>query len=67
MITLFPSGFDQHHRRRCARDCKVYFQKFNVGHRLRGMRALCDPAAHRMDLRQYSVLGQAHGCCGWYS
>ena len=22
---------------------------------------------HVMNLRQYSVLGQAHGVCGWYS
>jgi hypothetical protein len=39
MIPLFPSGIDQRDHSRCARDCKVYFQKFNVGNRLRRMRA----------------------------
>jgi hypothetical protein len=48
MITLFPSGFDQRHRRRCARDCKVYFQKFNISNRLRRMRELGDPRRHRI-------------------
>jgi hypothetical protein len=45
MITPFPSARDQRDHWRWSRDCKVYLQKFNVGHRLRGMRALCDPAA----------------------
>ena len=67
MITLFPSGIGQRDHSRCARDCKVYFQKFNVGNRLKRMRALRHPLRQRIDLRQYSVLGQAHGYCGWYS
>jgi hypothetical protein len=45
MITPYPSGRDKPDHLLWLRDCKVYFQKFNVDHRLRGMRAACDPAA----------------------
>jgi len=50
-----------------ARDCKVYSQKFNISNCLRPMRELRDPQRHRIDLRQYNVLGQAQGYSGWYS
>src|SRR5260370_6609886 len=45
MVPLLPSGIEQRDHSRCARDCKGYFEKFNVGNRLRRMRALRDPAA----------------------
>jgi hypothetical protein len=66
MIGLFPSGIDW--RELMARsDFKVYFQKGNVGNRLRAC-ANRDPRLfHRIDLRQYSVFGHAHGYCGWYN
>src|ERR1700712_5772155 len=42
-------------------DCKVYFQKDNVGNRLRAYANCVPRLSHPIDLRQYNECGQAQG------